>query len=253
MGLPFQQRWRFATTGHRADEPPGPQAPGNQARLVHTDCTDCSGRGARMRCPGASVLCLSPPLVALSLTRLVICSGQNHPGLYTQPHQPGGGCCKYTAIARSGHSAATEGGQPKRDSSPKKIFIYKKEPKGPIFCSGQLEPTWRGAVAGGILIYAHIGGYWFESRCARAIFFLGFWCFGAQVAARAKRRVVRGRTGGSCKFVGGWPRVAFFPRFVPMRVLRFIMLGDCWGQKHGFRPRGNRPKTKRAFSHRDQW
>ena len=39
-----------------------------------------------------------------------------------------------------------------------------------MFCSGQLEPTWRGAVAGGALIYSHIGGYgWFESRCARAI------------------------------------------------------------------------------------
>ena len=28
-----------------------------------------------------------------------------------------------------------------------------------------------------------------------------------------------------------------FPRFFSMRVLRFIMLGDCWGQNHGFRPR----------------
>ena len=66
--------------------------------------------------------------------------------------------------------------------------------------------------------------------------FVGFWCFGAQVAARAKRRAVRGRNGGSCEF-GGWPRVAYFPRFSLMRVLRFIMLGGCWGQKHGFRPR----------------
>ena len=114
--------------------------------------------------------------------------------------------------------------------------MYKKEPKEPISCSGQLEPTWRGSVAGGVLIYTHIGGYGFESRCARAFFFVGFWCFGAQVAARAKRRVVRGRTGGSCEF-GGWPRVAYFSRFFSMRVLRFIMLGDCWGQKHGFRPR----------------
>ena len=120
--------------------------------------------------------------------------------------------------------------------SPENSFIYKKEPKELISCSGQLEPTWRGPVAGGVLIYTHIGGYGFESRCARAFFFVGFWCFGAQVAARAKRRVVRGRTGGSCEF-GGWPRVAYFPRFFSMRVLRFIMLGDCWGQKHGFRPR----------------
>ena len=73
---------------HRADEPPGPQAPGKQARLIHTERTDRSGRGARMQCPGASVLCLSPPLVALLLTRLAIRSCQRHPGLYTQPRQP---------------------------------------------------------------------------------------------------------------------------------------------------------------------
>ena len=71
---------------------------------------------------------------------------------------------------------------------------------------------------------------------ARAFFLVGFWCFGAQVAARAKRRVVRGRTGGSCGF-GGWPRVAYFPRFFSMRVLRFIALGKREGQKYGFRPR----------------
>ena len=76
---------------HRADEPPGPQAPGKQARLIHTDRTDRSGRGARMQCPGASVLCLSPPLVALLLTRLAIRSGQSHPGLYTHSHQPDSG------------------------------------------------------------------------------------------------------------------------------------------------------------------
>ena len=36
-----------------------------------------------------------------------------------------------------------------------------------------------------------------------------------------------------------WGLVAgrLFSRFFSMRVLRFIMLGDCWGQKHGFRPR----------------
>ena len=90
---------------HRADEPPGPQAPGKQARLVHTDRTDRSGRGARMRCPGAPVLCLSPPLVALLLKRLAIRSGQSHPGLYTQSHQPGSGR-RATVLARSDHSTA---------------------------------------------------------------------------------------------------------------------------------------------------
>ena len=95
----------------RADAPPGPQAPGKQARLVHTDRADRSGRGARMRCPGTSVLCLSPPLVALLLERLTIRSGQSHPGLYTQPHQPGSGR-RVTALAQSDHSAATKAPAP---------------------------------------------------------------------------------------------------------------------------------------------
>ena len=69
-----------------------------------------------------------------------------------------------------------------------------------------------GGGSGRLLIYTHVGGCGFESRCARAILFVGFWCFGAQVAARAKRRVVRGLNGGSCEF-GGWPRVAFPPDF----------------------------------------
>ena len=66
--------------------------------------------GARMRCPGAQclhVLCLSPPLVALLLKRFAIRSGQSHPGLYTQPHQPGSGR-RVTILARSDHSTATE-------------------------------------------------------------------------------------------------------------------------------------------------
>ena len=71
-------------------------------------------------------------------------------------------------------------------SSAEGIFYIQKEPKEPIFGSGQQEPTWRGAVSGGVLIYTHIGGYGPESRCARAIFVVGFWCFGGfrhQIAA----------------------------------------------------------------------
>ena len=109
---------------HRADEPPGPQAPGKQARLVDTDRTDRSGRGARMRCPGFSVLCLSPPLVALLLTRLAIRSGQSqsHPGLHTQPHQPGSGR-RVTALARSDHSAATEEPAPSLALPPTSVHV----------------------------------------------------------------------------------------------------------------------------------
>ena len=114
--------------------------------------------------------------------------------------------------------------------------MYKKDPKEPIFCSGQLEPTWRGPVAGGVLIYTHVGGCGFESRCARVIFLVGFWCFGAQVAARAKRRVVRGRTGGSYEFGGGWPRVAYFPIFFDA-CFAVYNARRLLGSKHGFRPR----------------
>ena len=42
-----------------------------------------------MRCPDTAVFRPSPPLVARSLTRLPICSGKSHPGLYTQA-QPAG-------------------------------------------------------------------------------------------------------------------------------------------------------------------
>ena len=93
-------QWAGEPAGHLDAESPsrrtaGPASArkaGKQAHLANTDRTDRSGRGARMRCPGASVLCLSPPLAALLLTRLVaIRSGQSHPGLYTQPHQPGSG------------------------------------------------------------------------------------------------------------------------------------------------------------------
>ena len=62
------------------------------------------------------------------------------------------------------------------------------------------------------LIYALVGGHGFEIRGARAIFLLGFWCFGDQVKARAKRRVVCGRTGGGCEF-RGLARVACFRFF----------------------------------------
>ena len=91
-------------------------------------------------------------------------------------------------------------------------------------------------MAGGVITNTHIGGYGFESRCARAFFLLAFGALGRKSQRAQKRRVVRGRTGGSCEF-GGWPRVAYFFGFFSMRVLRFIMLGDCGGQKHGFRPR----------------
>ena len=83
---------------------------------------DVRGFGARMRCPGAPVLCLSPLLVALLLTRLVIRSGQSHPGFYTQPHQPGSGR-RVTPLARSDHSAATEEPAPSVTLPPTSVHV----------------------------------------------------------------------------------------------------------------------------------
>ena len=45
---PVSRRATSAPSHRGADEPPGPQAPGKQARLVHTDRTDRSRRGARL-------------------------------------------------------------------------------------------------------------------------------------------------------------------------------------------------------------
>ena len=70
---------------HRADEPPSAQAPGIRAPLVRTDPKDRSRRAPRMRSQDSAVSRLSPPLIAHSLTRFAICSGQSHPGLQTQP------------------------------------------------------------------------------------------------------------------------------------------------------------------------
>ena len=71
------------------------------------------------------------------------------------------------------------------------------------------------------LIYALVGGRGFEIRGARAIILLGFWCFGDQVKARAKMRVVCGRNGGGCEF-RGLPRVACF-LFCSIRVFAVLV------------------------------
>ena len=70
------------------------------------------------------------------------------------------------------------------------------------------------------LIHAPVGGHGFEIRGARAIFFLGFWCFGEQFTKRKKAGFVR-RTGGGCEY-GGKPRVAYFSFFVVACIAVFV-------------------------------
>ena len=68
--------------------------------------------------------------------------------------------------------------------------MYKKDPKEPIFWSSQLEPTWRGAVAGGALTFTHIGGCGFEPRYASPFLFVVFGALG--------RKTQRAQIGGLC-------------------------------------------------------
>ena len=49
-------------------------------------------------------------------------SGQSHPGLYTQPHQPGSGR-RVTALARSNHSTATEEPAPSVTLPPTSVHV----------------------------------------------------------------------------------------------------------------------------------
>ena len=124
-----------------------------------------------------------------------------------------------------------KGGTAEKRFSAEKIIYVQKNPKEPIFWSGQLEPTWRGPVAGGALIFTYIGGYGFEPRHARPFLFVGFWCFGAQDAKHANRRAARGCTGKSCAF-RGWPRFAIF----------FAIFSDAYFAVYGAR-RALRSKT----------
>ena len=56
------------------------------------------------------------------------------------------------------------------------------------FAAGRSPPQlfFRCVCCGFGLTYTHVGGCGFISRCARAIFFLGFWCFGASRNARKR-------------------------------------------------------------------
>ena len=103
----------------------------------------------------------------------------------------------------------------------------------------------------GWLNHTHIGGYGFvESRCARAFFVVvGFWCFGGQVEAREKRRVVRGRTGGSCEF-GGWLIYSHIGGYgFESRCARAFLLLLAFGALGG----ASRSARKKASRTRPHW
>ena len=82
---PAVSRWAATPPSHRAGELLSSRTPGKRAHLAHTDPENRSRCPPRMRCPDTAVFRPSPPLVARSLTRLAIRSGQTHPGLSTHP------------------------------------------------------------------------------------------------------------------------------------------------------------------------
>ena len=92
---------------HRADEPPSPRAPGKQVHLVHADRKDCSGHGARVQCPGASVLRFSPPLVALSFTCWSLAVARATQFRRRKRKEPGN-ARRATALVGPCHASATE-------------------------------------------------------------------------------------------------------------------------------------------------
>jgi len=87
--------------------PPSARAPGNRARLVHTNPRTVRNAPSEMACPYAAVFRLSAPLVAHSCIRLAIRSGQSHPVSWTQA-QPSDWDRIATALSGSGHSTAKE-------------------------------------------------------------------------------------------------------------------------------------------------
>ena len=68
--------------------------------------------------------------------------------------------------------------------------MYKKDLKEPIFWSGQLEPTWRGAVAGGALIFTTLAVASLNPAMRVRFCLLVFGALG--------RKTQRAQTGGLC-------------------------------------------------------
>ena len=128
------------------------------------------------------------------------------------------------------------GGTAENNYSAGKIFYVQKRTERAHFLFWPARTNMEGGGSGrGTNIYAH---WRLRVRiplctCVFCCWLLVLW--GASRSARKK---------ASC----AWPqwrklrvwRLAagrLFFRFFSMRVLRFMMLGDCWGQKHGLRPR----------------
>ena len=128
------------------------------------------------------------------------------------------------------------GGTAENNYSAGKIFYVQKRTERAHFLFWPARTNMEGAGSGrGTNIYA----YW-RLRVRIPLCTCVFFCWllvlwGASRSARKKASCARPHW----RKLRVWGLAAgrLFFRFFSMRVLRFIMLGDCWGQKHGFRPR----------------
>ena len=116
-------------------------------------------------------------------------------------------------------------GQPKKRFSAGKIIYVQKRSERAHFLVWPARTTLEGGGSGrGANVYVHLRLRVRTPPCA-SVSFCWFLCFGAQDATHANRRAVRGCIGKSCEF-RGWPRFAISSRFFPMRILRFMALGE---------------------------
>ena len=114
--------------------------------------------------------------------------------------------------------------------------MYKKKTKEPIFCPGQLEPTWRGAVAGGVLIYA----YWrlrVRIPLCTCDFLLAFGALGRKSQSAQKGELCAAAL-AEVASLGVGRGLLFFLSVSPSLTVIFLSLSRLGGYPAGRHPLG---------------
>ena len=127
------------------------------------------------------------------------------------------------------------GGSRKQFSAEENIHVQKRSERA-HFLFWPARTNMEGAGGGrGNNIYAHWRLRVRIPLCTYVFFCWLLVLWGASRSARKKASCARPHW----RKLRVWGLAAgrLFFRFFSMRVLRFLMLGDCWGQKHGFWPR----------------
>ena len=140
------------------------------------------------------------------------------------------------SLPKAGKNRWLQRGDSRKNYVTGKFFYIQKRTERAHFLFWPARTNMEGAGSGrGTNIYAH-----WRLRVRIPLCTCVFFCWllvlwGASRSARKKASCARPHW----RKLRVWGLAAgrLFSRFFSMRVLRFIMLGDCWGQKHGFRPR----------------